>query len=145
MKNWCIIDFDYYYKAIKKLTDNNKDFTFILFCENIDKKWIEYYIIPFLKKNKIKYINTSEMNIPSVITLYLISKCEHNITSESTFSFWGSYLNENKNKMVFIPRVYKNISNKYKLSSMLRGSILSTEEEKRCPDDWIEIDTYCIT
>lgn len=52
----------------------------------------------FLMKN-ITFIE----NEKDYVELFLQSKCTHNIISNSTFSWWGAYLNKNKDKKIVAP------------------------------------------
>ena len=149
----CVLDKSYYFKAIDKAIkdnnaknnnkDNKKKNIFIIFYEKKDKSFVNKTIIPYLEKKKQDY-TLIDFNIPAIVSLYLISKCKSHIISDSTFSFWGAFLDTNKNKKVYAPYVNNSFENPYKKSMYLRGSILRINKEQTMPDDWIKITTKCI-
>ena len=91
---------EYYINAIKNITDNNNDrFTLFFFSDDID--WVKE------KFNNIDYNKTfvsNNTNDKSWIDMFLMSSCNHNIIANSSFSFWGAWLNSNLNKKVIAPK-----------------------------------------
>lgn len=109
------IDFTLYYeKCLKhlKITTNLLVFSDdIEYCKNMDI----FKNIPF---NIIFVENENEIN-----SIYLMSLCFlGGICSNSTYSWWGSYLNENKNKLVIFPSKWFN--NDWNCDIYFKGSIV---------------------
>lgn len=82
----------YYQKAIDLIGRNGK---FIVVSDDIG--WCRKY----LKLEKVIFVE----NTSPIIDLYIQSFCENNIISNSSFSWWGAYLNKNKGKVV-APRLW---------------------------------------
>ena len=86
-----VCDTKYYQQAIE-IFDNTYRFIFI----SDDIEWCKENF------NGNNYI-FSDLN-DEILDLTLMSLCSHNILSNSSFSWWGSYLNNNKNKIVVAPK-----------------------------------------
>jgi hypothetical protein len=105
---------NFFYKAIEFFIEKFNNIHFFVFSNNINS--IENFFI----NSKIKYTIVS--NNIDYIDLWIMSLCKHNIISHSTFSWWGAYLNNNKNKYVIYPKdvlkiLWGNLYNEYKLEN----------------------------
>ena len=69
-----------------------------IFIFSNDKEWC---------KENLNYENSTVVEgLEDYEELWSISLCNHNIMSNSSFSWWGSYLNLNENKIVIVPSVW---------------------------------------
>ena len=87
--NYWNIDLEYIQKALLYFEDNN--YTFLIFSD--DMNWCKEVFpegVVFVEENQFD-------------SLCLMSLCQHNIISNSSFSWWGAYLNNNKNKKIVAP------------------------------------------
>lgn len=57
------------------------------------------------------------------IDLYLMTQCHSNIIANSSFSWWGAWLNQNKNKSVIVPPVWF-------------GPLIGADTKDLIPEDW---------
>ncbi len=89
----------YYQKAISYISKMVPNPSFFIFSD-------DHEYCRKLFDGKIKYTivegNTSDKSFRD---MELMSYCKHNIIANSTFSFWGAYLNSNNNKIVIAPNV----------------------------------------
>lgn len=57
----------------------------------------------------------------SYIDMWLMSLCKHNIIANSTFSFWGAFLNRNEQKLVIAPnKAYTGCKNPFVCDGWIR-------------------------
>lgn len=88
---------DYYEKAIKIVSEKIKDSNFFIFSDDI--AWAKNN----LKLNFPAYF-VSDGNISDYEELIIMSRCKHNIIANSSFSWWGAWLNDNPKKIVIAPQ-----------------------------------------
>lgn len=88
-----------YYKTA--VTEIGTDKTYIIFSDDVEGCKDLFNFIP----NKIFYNSGIDW-----LDMYIMSMCEHNIICNSSFSWWGAYLNENLNKIVIAPKKWFGIA-----------------------------------
>lgn len=91
-----ICSLQYYQNAIKLITQRIQSPHFFLFSD--DTEWLlNNRIIDNFPATVVK---TSDMHLD----MYLMSICKHNIIANSSFSWWGAWLNQNIDKLVIAPQ-----------------------------------------
>lgn len=89
-----VLDIEYYKTAVKHFDDD----THYLIISN-DVEWCKNNF-DFIKNKTYVSDNRNYQD------LYLMSLCKHNIIANSSFSWWGSWLNQNENKKVISPQLW---------------------------------------
>lgn len=112
--NCCPIE--YYRRAIEYMSGKLHNPVFIVFSDDMD--WVKENIV---LDNAI-YVDHNK-GLDSWQDMYLMSQCEHNIIANSTFSWWGAWLNNNENKIVIAPKRWWS----------------TIEHDDVVPDSWIRI------
>lgn len=87
----------YYENAMKYITNNVKNPFFLIFSDDIE--WVkENFDCDFLHD----YV--SDKGFSDYEELMIMANCRHNIIANSTFSFWGGWLNQNPERIVIAPK-----------------------------------------
>ncbi len=82
----------YIENAIKEIGEYSHVFVF-----SDDKVWV---------KENLKFDNVNYVDDEDYRELWLMSLCKNNIIVNSTFSWWGSFLNNNPNKKIVAPSIW---------------------------------------
>lgn len=114
--NICTVE--YYKKAIEYIKQNVDNPKFIVFTNDIN------YAKTILLNEEYIIINWNNGE-NSFRDMYLMTQCKHNIIANSSFSWWGAFLNKNKNKLVLAPSKWFNSK--------------SINQENILPSNWIKI------
>lgn len=97
-----VCDLDYYIRAIALIAKKVNNPKFFVFSD--DPQWAKQNLH---LKSPCVYVdhNTGKKDYED---MRLMSKCRHNIIANSSFSWWGAWLNSNKNKIVIAPKKWFN-------------------------------------
>ena len=104
---------EYYYNSFNEFDD---DTTFLMFSDDIE--WCKENI----KGYNIHYIDESL----DFLNIYLMSLCDNNIIANSSFSWWGAWLNENPEKKVIAPKIWFGENKKLETKDII-------------PESWIKL------
>lgn len=105
---------EYYESALSTIEQAKKIENVIIFSDNIE--WC---------KNNLKFKNSIFIeNEKDYIELFLMSKCSNNIISNSSFSWWGAWLNNSAKKIVVAPKKWF-------------GEKIRQETKDIIPESWI--------
>lgn len=93
-----VCDEKYYEQAIAAIKGMVVTPKFFIFSD--DTIWCE----DFMKKHDVDYqIISHNTGRDSYKDMYLMTQCKYNIIANSTFSWWGAWLNDNEGKIVIAP------------------------------------------
>lgn len=91
-----VCDLKYYETAISRMQNEFGKLHFFVFSDDIS--WCKENI----KLDNVKFIDWNT-GPNSYIDMQLMSYCKHNIIANSSFSWWGAWLNQNPEKKVIAP------------------------------------------
>ena len=123
-----VLSIDYYINSLDKLikdTDKN-NWDILYFYEQSDKDMIDKNINILKEKyDKLKFISIDH-KLDDWEHMICMSLCKHNIIANSTFSWWGAYLNGNDNRVYYPDKWFGPAKGNIKLNDLFL-------------DDWIRI------
>ena len=115
-KVYYITGVDYYEKALSLLEESVVIDNILVVSDDIE--WCKENF----HDERITFID----GYMDYIDMYIMSLCDHQILTNSSFSWWGAYLNENKDNIVYSPKKW------------FKEGGLPKEEYIMCPN-WIMI------
>lgn len=122
LKIFGVMDTKYYSDAIFLIKTKVSNPYFYIFSD--DMNWVKENLN--LEDNH-EFINLGPEG--DYLELMLMSQCKYNIIANSTFSWWGAWLNQNPNKIVIAPKRWYNKEQYQKIYE--KGHLV--------PDTWIKI------
>ncbi|MFA6087616.1 alpha-1,2-fucosyltransferase [Mucilaginibacter sp.] len=87
---------EYYQQAIQIMNKDITDPVYFIFSD--DTEWAANNVVTDSENYVINHNKTN-----SAADMYLMSQCKHHIIANSSFSWWGAWLNPSENKKVIAP------------------------------------------
>ena len=100
-----LLKFDYYSNSINYIISRTKKSSFkvLYFCEENDHDNVLEIINKLENKFKSVIFEKISYNYSDWEQLLLMSLCSHNIIANSSYSWWGAFLNQNKDAYICYP------------------------------------------
>lgn len=92
-----ICDLDYYKKAINEITKDGVPHAFYIFSNDI--AWCESNICPLCENHKVIMVTENKCK-DSCWDMFLMTHCKDLIIANSSFSWWGAFLNNRGGRVV---------------------------------------------
>lgn len=110
----------YYEGAVRFIQERYPEAVFYIFSN--EPKWVKGWVDNLIESQKTEDMSAGEMETlqhkfvmveanteyTGYLDMQLMTRCKHNIISNSSFSWWGAWLNENPDKIVIAPDRWKN-------------------------------------
>ena len=112
------IPYGYYKEAINIINNRIGDLHLFFFSDDID--WVKENMKFHCKTEYISGYQDYE-------ELWLMSLCKYNVVANSSFSWWGAWLNSYQNKMVIAPKKWYN------------NRIMNLKTNNLIPDNWVRL------
>jgi hypothetical protein len=93
----------YYRSAMEYMMEQNENTIFCFFSDDIE--WVKKY---YNMDGHIYIEETMFDDYQNWYDMYLMSLCKNNIIANSTFSWWGAWLNQDPDKIVVAPKKWIN-------------------------------------
>ncbi|MDE6337259.1 MAG: alpha-1,2-fucosyltransferase, partial [Muribaculaceae bacterium] len=77
-------------RVLAKNMENNNHF--FIFSNDID--WCKHNLVPLMKGNNVHFV-TENKGVDSCWDMFLMTYCKKLIIANSSFSWWGAFLNKN--------------------------------------------------
>jgi hypothetical protein len=122
VKNGHNISDEYYAKAVRHMEETLESPHYFVFSDNP----IQASTKISLPTSRVTFVTINNDSSDAHKDLWLMSQCKHNIIANSTFSWWGAWLNSNPNKIVVAP----NVTLEGKMAWGFEGLL---------PEEWIKI------
>ena len=104
----------YFKRAVKYIKAKIQNPVFVFFCDPESDKYCRknLNIFSINEKDRICFVNWNTGR-ESYRDMQLMSLCKHNIITNSSFGWWGAYLNENPNKITISPEIEINTTHHF--------------------------------
>lgn len=116
---------NYFKRALNKMIETKSIKDVFVFTE--DTEWVKEKFSDYGLNLNYHFISEALENHEDYHELYLMTQCKSNIISNSSFSWWGAYLNQNKDKTVIAPNKWTNTNTNIRFKDIV-------------PSEWVEIE-----